>query len=123
MVEEIPKDPLQPQKQRETSIPQTKKPSVPQPGKEGDGVQMAGGSLGGGGGLTAPTTGAGGHMVPYLVPNAAGGFQYMYGAPFQQMMGGIGGGVGGANMQVPVQTVIAQPVTGGVGGANMQVPV
>ena len=64
-------------------------------------------------------------MVPFLVPNAAGGFQYIYGNPFQQLIGGIGGVGGGTNVQVPLQPVIApQPVTGtgGDGGGSVIPP-
>ena len=64
----------------------------------------------------APMMGAGGHMVPFLVSNPAGGFQYLYGNPFLQMIGGIGGVGGGGSVQVPLQPMVVPPSTTGVGG-------
>ena len=58
----------------------------------------------------------------FWVPNGTGGFNYVYGAPFQPYIGGVGGGAGGANMQVAVLPGGAPPGTGAVGGGAAGVP-
>ena len=126
-----------------------KVPSVPQPmGKEqqqGDGLgpqtggnrnqtlqggggQIGEGNVGGGGSQMAPTIGMGGQMMSggpgvFWVPNGAGGFNYVYGAPFQPFIGEVGGGVGGTNLQVAgTMPGGAPPGTGAAGGGVAGVP-
>ena len=63
---------------------------------QGGGGQTGEGSVGGEGYQVAPTIGMGGQVMSggpgvFWLPNASGGFNCVYGAPFQPFIGGVGG--------------------------------